>query len=309
MSWPSALCFLGGTDLLFSESMTEDIDKKFSEKINDAWKVVEKSRHPQRPYALDYIVKLFENFEELRGDRTFADDPAIVAGVGEFVHPYSGKRESVFIVANQKGRKTKEKIERNFGMARPEGYRKAVRLFELADRFKKPLITFIDTPGAFPGIGAEERGQAVAIAESIKKMFEINVPSVGVVIGEGGSGGALALGVSDRLLMLENSIYSVISPESCAAILWGNSGESKRAALALKLSAKETFDLGLCDGIIEEGPEGAHADADTATQFLAKAISESLMSIHSQTHEERMDARHKKYRNIDSRHITDGVRA
>jgi acetyl-CoA carboxylase carboxyl transferase subunit alpha len=289
--------------------MSENVDKKFSEKISDAWKLVEKSRHPQRPYALDYIVKLFENFEELKGDRVFAEDPAIVAGIGEFLDPQSEKRKSVFIVANQKGRKTKEKIERNFGMARPEGYRKAVRVFELAARFKKPLITFIDTPGAFPGIGAEERGQAVAIAESIKKLFEIKVPSIGVVIGEGGSGGALALGVADRLLMLENSIYSVISPESCAAILWGNSGESKRAALALKLSAKETYELGLCDGIIEEGGEGAHAEFDLATQKLALAISKSLSEIESLSHEERLENRYRKYRYIDSRHILDRVKA
>jgi acetyl-CoA carboxylase carboxyl transferase subunit alpha len=289
--------------------MSEHVDKKFSEKISDAWKLVEKSRHPQRPYALDYIVKLFENFEELKGDRVFADDPAIVAGIGEFLDPLSEKRKSVFIVANQKGRKTKEKIERNFGMARPEGYRKAVRVFELAARFKKPLITFIDTPGAFPGIGAEERGQAVAIAESIKKLFEIKVPSIGVVIGEGGSGGALALGVADRLLMLENSIYSVISPESCAAILWGNSVESKRAALALKLSAKETYELGLCDGIIEEGGEGAHAEFDLATQNLALAISKSLSEIESLSHEERLEHRYRKYRYIDSHHILDRVKA
>ena len=282
--------------------MAENTDKKFSEKLDEVWKVVEKSRHPQRPYALDYVMKLFENFEELKGDRLFAEDPAIVAGAADFVFS-NGKKQSVFIVANQKGRKTKEKIERNFGMARPEGYRKAMRVFDLAQRFNKPLITLIDTPGAFPGIGAEERGQSVAIGESIKKMFELRIPSVGIVIGEGGSGGALALGVTDHLFMLENSIYSVISPESCAAILWGNSGEMKRAALALKLSARETRELGLCDGIIEEGPEGAHNDFDKTCTYLKAALSESLSSLIEEDIETLLAKRHEKFRRIDDRHI------
>jgi acetyl-CoA carboxylase carboxyl transferase subunit alpha len=264
--------------------------------------VVEKSRHPQRPYALDYVMKLFENFEELKGDRCFAEDPAIVAGVADFVFP-NGNKQSVFIVANQKGRKTKEKIERNFGMARPEGYRKAMRVFDLAQRFNKPLITLIDTPGAFPGIGAEERGQSVAIGESIKKMFELKIPSVGIVIGEGGSGGALALGVTDHLFMLENSIYSVISPESCAAILWGNSGEMKRAALALKLSARETLELGLCDGIIEEGPIGAHADFDSTCTHMRNSIAKSLGELAKQDAAKLMRSRYEKFRKIDERHI------
>jgi len=282
--------------------MTENIDKKFSEKLDEAWKVVEKSRHPQRPYALDYVMKLFENFEELKGDRCFAEDPAIVAGLGDFVFP-SGNKQSVFIVANQKGRKTKEKIERNFGMARPEGYRKAMRVFDLAQRFGKPLVTLIDTPGAFPGIGAEERGQSVAIGESIRKMFELQIPSVGVVIGEGGSGGALALGVTDHLLMLENSIYSVISPESCAAILWGDSSQMKRAALALKLSARETLELGLCDGIIEEGPEGAHSDFDSTCAHLHAALAKSLGNLMDQDALTRSQKRHEKFRKIDARNI------
>lgn len=282
--------------------MTDQTDKKFSEKLDEAWKVVEKSRHPQRPYALDYVMKLFENFEELKGDRCFAEDPAIVAGVGDFVFP-SGNKQSVFVVANQKGRKTKEKIERNFGMARPEGYRKAMRVFDLAQRFGKPLVTLIDTPGAFPGIGAEERGQSVAIGESIRKMFELQIPSVGVVIGEGGSGGALALGVTDHLLMLENSIYSVISPESCAAILWGDSTQMKRAALALKLSARETLELGLCDGIIQEGPEGAHSDFDTTCTHLHSALSKSLDELMSQDAAVRSEKRYDKFRKIDARNI------
>jgi len=282
--------------------MSENEDKKFSTRLEDAWKVVEKSRHPQRPYALDYVMKLFENFEELKGDRCFAEDPAIVAGIGDFVFP-NGNKQSVFIVANQKGRKTKEKIERNFGMARPEGYRKAMRVFDLAERFGKPLVTLIDTPGAFPGIGAEERGQSVAIGESIRRMFELKIPSIGIVIGEGGSGGALALGVTDHLLMMENSIYSVISPESCAAILWGNSGEMKRAALALKLSARETFELGLCDGIIEEGPEGAHNDCQAAFEHLRKRLAASFDELLGQNAEALREKRYDKFRRIDARHL------
>ncbi len=273
------------------------------ENVSQAWKIVEKSRHPQRPYALDYVGEIFTNFEELKGDRSFSEDLAIIGGIAEFTHPSTGETEGVFIVANQKGRKTKEKVERNFGMARPEGYRKAMRIFDLAERFNKPLITFIDTPGAFPGIGAEERGQAVAIAESIRKMFEIKCPSVGVVIGEGGSGGALALGVTDKLLMLENSIYSVISPESCAAILWGNSGEMRKAALALKLSAQETFELGLCDAIIKEDAEGAHDCFEESAKTLKEAISKELLGLRELSHANLLEARYQKYRNIDSKNI------
>ncbi len=277
--------------------------------IDSAWKVVEKSRHPLRPYALDYVGEIFTNFEELKGDRSYRDDPAIVGGIAEFTHPSTGETEGVFIVANQKGRKTKEKVERNFGMARPEGYRKAMRLYDLAERFKKPLITFIDTPGAFPGVGAEERGQAVAIAESIRKMFEIACPSIGIVIGEGGSGGALALGVTDRLLMLENSIYSVISPESCAAILWGNSGEMRQAALALKLSAKETLELGLCDGIIEEKFEGAHENLEASANVLREAISRELLSFRGKEMLSLIENRYNKFRNIDSHNIKNKARS
>ncbi|MEO5667385.1 MAG: acetyl-CoA carboxylase carboxyltransferase subunit alpha [Bdellovibrionota bacterium] len=285
--------------------MDQNNEKTFSEKLEESWKVVEKSRHPQRPYSLDYVMKLFENFEELKGDRLFSEDPAIVAGVGDFVFP-NGNKQSVFVVANQKGRKTREKIQRNFGMARPEGYRKAMRVFDLAERFGKPLITLIDTPGAFPGIGAEERGQSVAIGESIKRMFELKIPSVGVVIGEGGSGGALALGVTDHLLMLENSIYSVISPESCAAILWGSSSEMKRAALALKLSARETLELGLCDGMIEEGGEGAHVDFDVACEHLRTRLGKSLTELMGQSSETLRQKRYEKFRKIDARHIAVG---
>ena len=284
--------------------MTKLKEEISTEVLADAWKVVEKSRHPQRPYALDYVNNIFTNFEELKGDRSYREDLAIIGGIAEFTHPSTGETEGVFIVANQKGRKTKEKVERNFGMARPEGYRKAMRIFDLAERFNKPLISFIDTPGAFPGIGAEERGQAVAIAESIRKMFEIKCPTIGVVIGEGGSGGALALGVTDRLLMLENSIYSVISPESCAAILWGNSGEMRKAAHALKLSAQDTYRLGLCDKIVPEFEGGAHLDHDKTAVLLKEAISSEILSLKKiKTPEELLENRFQKFRNIDVKNI------
>jgi acetyl-CoA carboxylase carboxyl transferase subunit alpha len=284
-----------------STNSVDKQDEKFTDRLRNAWSVVEKSRHPQRPYALDYIMKIFSDFEELRGDRAYSDDAAIVSGMASL--DTGENKQSVFIIAHQKGRNTKQKIHRNFGMARPEGYRKAIRLFELAERFKKPVITLIDTPGAFPGVGAEERGQSHAIADSIRKMFEIRVPTLSVVIGEGGSGGALAIGVGDRLLMMENSIYSVISPESCAAILWGNSAESKRAAVALKMSARETLNLGLCDEIVEEHGTGAHESLEESAKRLKTRISFHLENLMKLSTEELLAARFEKYRRIDKRHF------
>jgi acetyl-CoA carboxylase carboxyl transferase subunit alpha len=278
-------------------------DQKFSDRLRVAWGVVEKSRHPQRPYSLDYAVKIFSDFEEVRGDRAYSDDPAIVAGMATLES--EDYKQNIFIVSHQKGRNTKQKILRNFGMARPEGYRKAMRVFELAERFKMPVITFIDTPGAFPGVGAEERGQSHAIAASIQRMFELTVPSVSVVIGEGGSGGALAIGVGDRLLMLENSIYSVISPESCAAILWGNSAEAKRAAVALKMSAKETHQLGLCDEIIEEPANGAHESLEETSMRIKSALVRSLKELSKLSREDLLKQRFEKYRRIDHRHFVE----
>lgn len=271
--------------------------------LEKSWKVVEKSRHPLRPYALDYIEEVFDEFEELKGDRAYRDDSAIVCGIAKLSLKNSIPPMGVFVVANQKGRKTKEKVQRNFGMAKPEGYRKALRIFNLAERFKMPLVSFIDTPGAFPGVGAEERGQSVAIADNIKRLFEIRVPSVGVVIGEGGSGGALALGVTDRLLMLENSIYSVISPESCAAILWGDSSKMKQAAHSLKLSAKETFQLGLCDGLIKEKSPGAHEDLSGTATNLKKALVTELLQLQDLDPSELLEKRFQKFRKIDALHI------
>jgi acetyl-CoA carboxylase carboxyl transferase subunit alpha len=283
---------------------SQPTEKKFSDQLSEVWSVVEKSRHPQRPHSLDYIHKVFIDFEELKGDRCFGEDAAIIAGMAELRGEKDKFSQSVFILAHQKGRNTKQKIERNFGMARPEGYRKAMRIFELAERFNKPVIALIDTPGAFPGVGAEERGQSVAIAQSILKMFELKVPSISLVIGEGGSGGALAVGVADRVLMLENSIYSVISPESCAAILWGTASESKRAALALKMSAKETFELGLCDEVIAEGGSGAHENPDEAASAIKAAFIKNLQELLAMDPQTRAAKKYEKFRHIDARQLS-----
>lgn len=271
------------------------------EDLIKAWSVVEGSRHPLRPYTGDYIETLFSDFEELKGDRAYGDDPAMIAGIGTLrkLKP-SDKDVSVFVLGHQKGRKTKDKIYRNFAMAKPEGYRKAMRIMDLAERFRKPLLTFIDTPGAYPGVGAEERGQSEAIASSIMKMLQMSAPSLSIVIGEGGSGGALAIGCADRLLMLENSTYSVISPESCAAILWGKATESKRAAKALKLTAKDVLKLGICDEVIREGKTGAHENLVKLSDELLREIHESLKALSKKPLETLLKNRYKRFRNIDA---------
>ena len=237
-----------------------------------AWQISQMSRHPQRPYTLDYIGHMFTDFQELHGDRTFADDPAIVGGLARL----EGK--PVMVIGQQKGRDTKEKIRRNFGMPRPEGYRKALRLMRLAEKFDIPVITFIDTPGAYPGIGAEERGQSEAIARNLQVMSELKVPIICTVIGEGGSGGALAIGVGDRLYMLSFSTYSVISPEGCASILWKSADRAEDAAKAMGITADRLEELGLIDEVIEEPLGGAHRNvqemADTLKSTLSRALSE-----------------------------------
>src|SRR5712691_3449186 len=224
---------------------------------NPSWERVLLARHPKRPHSLDYIQRLFTDFQELAGDRAFADDHAIVAGMAWF------EQKPVMVVAQQKGRDTKQKVLRNWGMPRPEGYRKAMRLMELAAKFSRPVITLVDTPGAYPGIDAEERGQAEAIAVNLREMSRLGVPVVAIVIGEGGSGGALGLGVANRVYMLENAYYSVIAPESCATIIYRDSGKAPEAARALRLASTDLKALGLIDGIIPEPAEGAHTDADT----------------------------------------------
>jgi acetyl-CoA carboxylase carboxyl transferase subunit alpha len=234
---------------------------------------VQVARHPRRPYALDYINALFTDFVELHGDRLYRDDPAIVGGLGRL----NGR--SVVIISQQKGRDIKENLKRNFGMPHPEGYRKALRLMHLAERFHLPVVSLIDTPGAHPGLGAEERGQAEAIARNIEAMAALETPFIAAVIGEGGSGGALAIAVGDRVLMLENAIYSVISPEGCAAILWRDSTQKERAAEALKLTAPDLLALGLIDEIVPEPAGGAHADPDAAAVALGAALERNLAEL------------------------------
>ena len=231
---------------------------------------VQVARHPRRPYALDYINTVFTDFVELHGDRLYRDDPAIVGGTARL-----GGR-SVVVIGQQKGRDTKENLKRNFGMPHPEGYRKALRLLKLAERFKLPVVTLVDTPGAYPGLGAEERGQAEAIAKNLEELATLRTPTVAIVIGEGGSGGALALGIADRVLMFENAIYSVISPEGCAAILWKDSTQRERAAEALKLTAPDLMGLGVIDEIVREPLGGNHADPDGAAASLAEAVRRHL---------------------------------
>lgn len=237
-----------------------------------AWQISQLSRHPQRPYMLDYVSRIFTDFEELHGDRTFGDDTALIGGLARL------DEYPVMILGQQKGRDTKEKIHHNFGMPRPEGYRKALRLMQLAERFKLPVLTFIDTPGAYPGVDAEERGQSEAIARNLFVMANLHVPIICTVIGEGGSGGALAIGVGDKVFLLEYSTYSVISPEGCAAILWKSSKKADKAAEAMNITAERLLKLGLIDGIIPEPLGGAHRDmnamAQTLKSFLKKTLSE-----------------------------------
>ena len=256
------------------------------------WQVVQMSRHPSRPYALDYIERLMEDFVELHGDRLFADDEAIVAGLAYF------DKEPVMIMGHQKGRNTKDNVRRNFGMARPEGYRKAKRLMELAGRFNLPVITLIDTPGAYPGIGAEERGQAEAIARNLELMAGLEVPIISVVIGEGGSGGALALGVSDRLLMLEYSTYSVISPEGCASILWKDAAKAATSAEVLRLTAADILQLEVADEVVAEPLGGAHRDMDAMATDLGGALKRHLNQLKALSGEELLAERYNKYRNM-----------
>ncbi|MCL5061608.1 MAG: acetyl-CoA carboxylase carboxyltransferase subunit alpha [Nitrospiraceae bacterium] len=263
------------------------------------WQKTMIARHPERPYTLDYISMIVEDFIELHGDRRFADDPAIVGGVGKI------NGIPVVIIGHQKGRGTKERIFRNFGQPNPEGYRKAIRLMRLSERFKMPIVTFIDTPGAYPGIGAEERGQAEAIATNLMEMSRIKTPIIAIVIGEGGSGGALALSVADRLYMLEHSVYSVISPEGCAAILWRKGGELTsddflRAADALKLTADDLKSFKIIDDIIPEPLGGAHREPETTAKRIAEYILKSLESLQSKSPAKLIEERYKKIRKIGS---------
>ncbi len=254
------------------------------------WQKTLVARHPQRPYTLDYLQHLMTDFVELHGDRRFGDDPAIVGGFALW------NGVPVVVIGHQKGRDTKEKIHRNFGMPRPEGYRKALRLFKLAEKFRKPVLCFIDTPGAYPGIGAEERGQAEAIALNLREMARLRVPVLVTVTGEGGSGGALALGVGDRVNMLEFSVYSVISPEGCAAILWKDQAKVKEAATAMKITAPDLKQLGLIDEIIEEPLGGAHTDAAETAKRVGATLWKQWEEVKNLPPEQLVEARYKKFR-------------
>ncbi len=254
----------------------------------DATQITQIARHPDRPYTLDYIAALITDFQELHGDRHYADDPAIVAGVGRF----AGR--GVAIIGHQKGRDAKERTFRNWGMPRPEGYRKAQRIMDMAERFKLPLITFIDTPGAYPGVGAEERGQAEAIAFSLEKLSELKTPIISTVIGEGGSGGALAIGVCDHLTMLEFSTYSVISPEGCAAILWKSADKAKEAAEAMGVTTRHLDEHGLVDQIIKEPLGGVHRDIEPVAAELAQVLSTQIDRLSAMSTNELLEARYKR---------------
>lgn len=266
------------------ESKCQEQTQRIFSALTD-WQITQLARHPQRPYTFDYLPKLFDEVQLLHGDRQYADDKAIVGGLAKL------GEQSVMVIGHQKGRSTKNKVFHNFGMPRPEGYRKAMRLMQMAERFKLPIVTFIDTPGAYPGVGAEERGQSEAIARNLAVMSRLSVPIICTVIGEGGSGGALAIGVGDRVNMLEYSIYSVISPEGCASILWKDAARAKDAAGAMGLTATRLEQLGLIDKVIKEPLGGAHRDLDAVVLKLRETLEAQLKALHKMTDDERLKTR------------------
>jgi len=269
------------------EGKTEKLLHEIYDNLN-AWQISQVSRHPQRPYTLDYIEKLFTDFEELHGDRAFADDPAIVGGLASF------EGMPVMVIGHQKGRDVKERQFRNFGMPKPEGYRKALRLYRLAEKFNVPIVTLIDTPGAYPGINAEERGQSEAIARNLYVMAELKVPMIGIVIGEGGSGGALALGVVDHLIMLQFATYSVISPEGCASILWKSADKASTAAETLGITATRLKELGLVDTILPEPLGGAHRNPNQLMETVRKSLKEHLTKLQKKSLKQLLDLRYER---------------
>src|SRR4030088_3055818 len=268
-----------------------DLRREISSHLN-AWERTELARHPQRPYTLDYVERIFTDWSEIHGDRGFRDDPAIVCGVGRF------HGEEVIFVGQQKARDAKQKVYRNFGMPNPEGYRKALRVMQVAAKFHRPIFTFVDTPGAYPGLGAEERGQAEAIAYNLREMVRMEVPIITTITGEGGSGGALAIAIADRVLMMENSIYSVISPEGCAAIMWRDASKKALAAEAMKITAKDLNELGCIDGIIPDPPGGGHTDHAQAAALLDAALQQHLAAVKRLPVGELLETRYKKFRNM-----------
>ena len=257
-----------------------------------AWEKTELARHPQRPYTLDYIERVFTDWSEIHGDRGFADDPAIICGMARF------HGEEVMIIGHQKARDTKQKVYRNFGMPNPEGYRKALRAMKIAEKFKRPVVTFIDTPGAYPGLGAEERGQAEAIARNLREMARLQVPTITLITGEGGSGGALAIAVADRVLMMENAIYSVISPEGCASIMWRDASKKELAAEALHITAKDMSEMQCIDGVVPEPEGGAHTDHEAAAALLDSNLQQHLSELKQMSLNQLLDSRYKKFRHM-----------
>ena len=257
-----------------------------------AWQKTELARHPQRPYLLDYASLMFEGFDEVHGDRRFGDDHAMICGMANF------QGQPVLVVGQQKGRDVKQRVYRNFGQSSPEGYRKALRAMRMAEKFGHPILTFVDTPGAFPGLGAEERGQAEAIAYNLREMARLKVPVIVTITGEGGSGGALAIAIGDRILMLENSIYSVISPEGCASIMWRDATKRDIAAEALRITAKDMVEFGVIDAVVPEPPGGAHRDPKAAADLLAAELHKQLSELQALSLEQLLAARYEKFRKM-----------
>jgi len=258
----------------------------------EAWIKTELARHPQRPYFLDYVEKIFTDFSEIHGDRRYADDPAMICGMARF------QGEEVLVIGTQKGRDTKQKVYRNFGLPNPEGYRKALRAMHVAEKFSRPIFTFVDVTGANPGLGAEERGQAEAIALNLREMARLQVPIITAITGEGGSGGALAIAVSDRVLMMENAIYSVISPEGCASIMWRDASKKELAAEALRITATDLQELGCIDAVVPEPPGGAHTDHDAAAKLLSSALEHHFADLKGKPVNELVAARYDKFRKM-----------
>ncbi|MGA9060646.1 MAG: acetyl-CoA carboxylase carboxyltransferase subunit alpha [Terracidiphilus sp.] len=260
--------------------------------VSPAWHRIERARHPQRPYPMELIERIFTDFSEIHGDRAFGDDEAVACGMARL------GGEEVMVIGNRKGGSTRERVRRNFGMPHPEGYRKALRAMKLAEKFSRPVISFIDLPGAYPGLGAEERGQAEAIARNLREMARLRVPTISVISGEGGSGGALALAVSDRVLILENALYFVITPESCAAIMWRDAAHKQLAAEAMRISAPEVAALGCVDEIVAEPPQGIHADREAGSGLLGSVLRKHLAELKATSVEDLVAARQQKFRNI-----------
>lgn len=281
------------------KALQKKVDKMIQEIYGNlsSWERVQLSRHPKRPHTVDYIDTIIDDFHEVHGDRRFADDPSMITGFGYF------RGQKVAVVGIEKGRKTQDRIKRNFGMASPEGYRKALRVMKMASQFNIPVISFVDTPGAYPGIGAEERGQAQAIAENLEEMFGVKVPIVAVVIGEGGSGGALGVAIADKVLMMEYSIYSVISPESCASILWSDPKQAEFAANSLQLGPNKAMELSIIDGIVGEPVGGAHRDIDSAAKMVADAIEIELNELKTMNSELLLEKRYEKFRSMGNQTI------